>query len=330
MLNITFIPSASSHHKDLFPRASFKMSQPNPQSKPHQLVPNLTLYSNLTYPANQDNDSWKDLAKAFLREKSARVSTTTQQMLNHMNQLVPFSSATSVFDVGCGSGSVISSILGTYGSEIPASAELLAGDFSPAMLEGLSQRKRTKLDEGNPIWDRLEIKQIDAHDLSSIESGSISHVASGHMYFLLDDAEKALRETYRVLCSGGVFGTSSGSGGEHIDALENAIEDIRPGTNLRMIKEEWKNEDSVKRILERAGFVEIETFVVENEMEYERHEVFADTLLTMPIMKDATADFDESEVLRLRKCVAQQLRKRNPDEPGMLKGSNIVALARKV
>lgn len=261
--------------------------------------------------------------------KGSKAGETVQRMITRMDEIWPFSEARGIFDNGCGSGTIISYIIDTYGSKIPESARLLAGDYSEHMLEVLSKTKQARISEQAGIWNRLELQKIDAHDLSSIPNDSLSHVTGGHLYFLLQDGRKALKETLRALSPSGVLAMSTGKGSQHIDALCDAVEKVRPGTNLKMFREPWNSEGSVKQELKTIGFVDAETFVVESEMKYENHEDFTDMLLVMPVMKNALEVYDESERTRLRELVIENLRSMNPAVPGSLRGSSIVTLARK-
>lgn len=273
-----------------------------------------------------DGNSWKEIAS---RMKGMKAGDTVQKMVTRMNELWPFSEANGIFDNGCGSGTIISYILDTYGSNIPESASLIAGDFSDHMLDVLGKTQQDRMLQQGGVWNRLEVRKIDAHDLSTISDGSLSHVTGGHLYFLLEDARTALNETLRVLSPGGVLAMTTGKGSQHIDALCDAVEKVRPGTQLKLLREPWNSEDALKQELETIGFVDAETFLVASDMKYENHQDYADMLLVMPVMKNVFGDYDEGEKVRLREQLVENLRGMNPAAPGSLKGTSIVTLARK-
>lgn len=253
-----------------------------------------------------------------------------RRMVARMNEISPIATARGILDNGCGGGALISHILSEYGAKIPATASITAGDFSDPMLDAVREAKQARIAEGKTEWERLQVRKLDAHDLSGeISDGELSHVTGGHLYFLLTDYRKALKETYRVLDRGGVLAISGGKESHHLDALRDAVEVIRPGRDLLMIQEPWASEAGVKNEMEVAGFVEVETFVVGGEFKYENHADFAKMLMTMPIMKNVVSDYSEDEKKRLLVELEGALRKRNPAEPGVMTGFSIVALGRK-
>lgn len=271
-------------------------------------------------------DCWKELAEKISKMET---SLTVRKMIAAMNEKAPFAKATGILDNGCGPGGVISHILDQYGSEIPESATVLAADYSAAMLGKLDENKQVKISSGHQVWERLETKSLDAHDISAIADGSLSHITAGHVYFLLADPRKALKEAHRVLKSGGAIAVSSGKSGQHMGILQDSVEVIRTGTHFRMLSEPWKSEEGAKGELEATGFTDVQTFSVDSEVKYESHEDFAKMLLSMPVMKNITEGYDEDEQQRLHVEVVQGLRSVNPAEPGALTGSSVVAIASK-
>lgn len=259
----------------------------------------------------------------------AASNAMAQTMLDRMNEGWPFSSAIGIFDNGCGSGSAMSRIIDRFGTEIPTSARLLAGDFSEHMLDAFRKTKEAQSRSNGDAWDRLELQNIDAHDLSAIRDESISHVTGGMLYFLLPDPQKALQETYRILCHGGVIATSNGKQSQHIDALNKAVEKVKPGTNLGLLSGVWTSEEGVKGELTAAGFVEAKTYLIESEVSYQNHQQFGEMLLQMPVMKQAIDGMSEDEKQRLPGVVVEDLRKINPTQPGTLSGTAIIAISRK-
>lgn len=287
------------------------------------------LYSDAHYMI-ATGDSWKELASVISKQSNkASMGDTVRRLITRLNERSPFAKASGILDNGCGGGAIISLILDDYGAEIPPTASIVAGDFSEHMLKVVQDTKDAKVAEGKAGWERLEVRNLDAQDMVGIADGSLSHVTGGHLYFLLPDYRKALKETYRVLGAGGELAISGGRGSQHLDALHDAVEVVRPGTNLQMIQEPWASEAGVKSELEAAGFGDVETFVVDSVMKYERHNDFAKMLLTMPVMKNVIGDYTEDEKDRLLAELVVALRSRNAAEPGELSGSSIVALGRK-
>lgn len=270
-------------------------------------------------------DSWKALAEKY----PSGAGSATQLMITRMNELWPFSSAIGIFDNGCGTGSVISHIIEKHGTDIRPSTKILAGDFSDPMLDTFRKAKQANTQKTGDAWERTEVRNMDAHDLSSIADNSVSHSTAGMVYFLLPDPRKALRETNRVLCPGGVIATANGKSSQHVDALSAAMESVRPGTNLALLSGVWTSEAGVKEELESTGFVDVETYLVDSEIKYENHTQFAEVLLRMPVMQNATEGFSDKERANLEKNLIEKMREINPAEPGKMTGVSLVALARK-
>jgi ubiquinone/menaquinone biosynthesis C-methylase UbiE len=274
-------------------------------------------------------DSWKELAESSA-SYTAEFNPTVQKMITRMNDIWPFSEAMGIFDNGCGTGTIICRIIDQYGTNVKPSATILAGDFSEHMLDVLRKTRDSQSKNPMDAWARVDVRKLDAQDLASITDGSMSHVTAGHVYFLLPDPQKALRETKRALCSGGVIACTSGQSSQHIDALNKAVGDIEPGTNFNLLSGPWTSEEGVKEELARAGFVEIETHLVESSIRYETHQQFAKMLLQMPVMKNVKDALSENGNARLHDSVVEQLRLINSVEPSNFYGVTVLALARKL
>lgn len=265
-----------------------------------------------------------------MKKLGKRPNPTVQRMIGRMDEIYPLSKATGILDNGCGTGAVISYIVDEFGQQLPSDAVILAGDFSEHMVKALTERQKTRVEEGSQIWARLQPRQLDAHNLTaSIAPSSLSHIVASHVFFLLDDSKKALRESHLVLQSGGILAISHGYNSQHIDAIQDAVEYIRPGTNMKMIRQEWATEDATKEQLQECGFEDIEMFFVDSEMGYEKLGDFAGMLMNMPVMTNVTEDYSQEEKDKLVAKVGEILRGMNGDGPGKLKGRNLVTLARK-
>lgn len=227
-------------------------------------------------------------------------------------------------------------MLGEYADALNADVRLLAGDFSEGMLDVLRETKAEKSsvvngekDKAREAWAKLDIRNIDAHNLEGIADGCFSHVIGCMVYFLLPDPRKALRETHRVLCADGTVATMNGKTMQHIDAIGEAVEEIRPGTHLKLLSGAWTSEEGIKGEFEAAGFGDVQTLLVEAEMDYESHEKLAELLLKMPVMGNVIEGWEESENERLEEVLIEKLKAKNWEAPGTLKGVTIMAFARK-
>ena len=260
-------------------------------------------------------------------------SLTARALVSRMDALHPLINATGLLDIGCGTGSIISHILDTYASSLPKTCTLIAADYSPDMVastKALRSKRLTAAQSNTPtagVWSSLAVHELDAHDTSSaIVDCSLSHVLAGHVYFLLANPQKALHDTYRALTVNGILAISVGHQAAHADALEAAIECVKPGSRFSMLFPPWNSEVGIKVELETCGFVDIETFVVEEEMPFDDIQDFAKTLMWLPVVKNVVQGWEEREKDTLIREVMKELEAR-VQEGGKLGVSSIVALA---
>jgi ubiquinone/menaquinone biosynthesis C-methylase UbiE len=248
-------------------------------------------------------------------------------MVGRMNEIWPFSKAKSIFDTGCGPGVVVSHIIQEHGKEIPASAKILAGDFSEPMLDAARKLKKERSFETDNIWDRVELRNIDAQDLSAIPDGSVSHATGGFVFFMLPDPRKALRETNRVLCDGGVLALSSWQSSEWMDTLTLAFERVNPKADAPKLVGPWTTTEGVQVELKATGFADVEAQYVVASFNYKTHEEVADMLMDIPATNNAVQGMSEQEVAQLRQTILDHLVKHHPAAPGTMKGVTIAAVA---
>lgn len=147
---------------------------------------------------------------------------------------------------------------------------------------------------------------MDVHDLLSVASDSLSHVTGGMLYFMFPDALKALRETNRVLMpwESSLLPMARVA---NIDALRDAVEKVRPGTNLTLLPEAWTSEAGVKGQLTTTGFVDVETHLVESSISYQSPQQLVELLLLMPVMKNMMQGFSEKEMADLLLWIISRL-----------------------
>lgn len=108
------------------------------------------------------------------------------------------------------------------------------------------------------------------------------------------------------------------------------VEKVKPGLKTPFIPEDWASAPAMARVLEEAGFREVNAEEVEVTMTFDTREGLVDVLLTkMPATKNLIKDFSEDETARLRQLVSEHIRQASPSEPGTLKGTALVAVGRK-
>lgn len=141
------------------------------------------------------------------------LSIPCTRMLDVVNATVPFSTASTILDIGCGPGTLPTLLFKRYGGQIPELAKLIATDFSAGMVEAARMRKEKELHSDNvhaaKCWARLEVDVMDAQNLEKVASNSVSHMMGSLVYFMLPDYKKGLSEAHRVLSADGVFACTS-------------------------------------------------------------------------------------------------------------------------
>lgn len=141
------------------------------------------------------------------------LSIPCTRMLNVVNTTLPFSTASTILDIGCGPGTLPTLLFKKYGEQIPETTKLIATDFSAGMVEAARMRKQKEMHSENvhaaKCWARLEVDVMDAQNLEKFASNSVSHVMGSLVYFMLPDHKKGLSEAHRVLLADGVFACTS-------------------------------------------------------------------------------------------------------------------------
>lgn len=134
-------------------------------------------------------------------------------MLEAVNTALPFSSASTILDIGCGPGTVPTLLFKNYGEHISETAKLIATDFSKGMVEAARMRKEKEMHSEDihaaSCWGRLELDVMDAQNLEMVTTNTVSHLMGSLVYFMLPDYKKGLSEAHRVLSDDGVFACTS-------------------------------------------------------------------------------------------------------------------------
>ncbi|KAL1892852.1 hypothetical protein Sste5346_006744 [Sporothrix stenoceras] len=253
-------------------------------------------------------------------------------MAEAANTAIPFTSATTVLDIGTGPGQVPAAILSAYGASLPASSHLIASDFSTGILDQLELRKKSEIEGGNADWSKLEIQNLDVTDLSALADGSVSHAFAAFVLFMVPQSGAALGEIHRILTSengGGFFAQSSWQTTEWAD-LMGFVSKVRPEKAVPQLPKTWATVEGVKGELEAAGFRDVDVISVEAYMPYEDPDEVARFLLTqIPLMKRLTSDMTGEELEKTRDLMVEEIKAKHPETPGRLVGTALVGIGRK-
>lgn len=246
-------------------------------------------------------------------------------LLHHLDDLSPLAHATRLLDIGCGAGAVFERLLDpAFGINLAPAAALLATDFSAALTDKVrALQQRMLVAAPGRGWERVAVATMDAMDLSSVASGSVSHVSANFVLFMVSDAAKALAEIRRVLAPGGVLALTSHEGNQWMECAAGYA------TNeSEVLPPVWRSQEGVAAVLARAGFEEVGADAVPLEMPFERPEQVLEMLVAMPLVAAALAGFDEQRRVSARAEMRARIVDRG-GEKGTLTGRGIVAWGRK-
>lgn len=213
------------------------------QTSIHSTVVSFSKYPCQLFVAmnNIKSTDWDNSSSAYAKlAQQGPVLAPCERLLAAMNDASSFSSATTILDIGTGPGTAIDLLIKSYGTEISPSTRLIASDFSQAMVDATTSRKETSIAAGKDIencWSRLEMKVMDAQNLSQVSPGSISHAMGSFVYFMLPDPRKGLLEAHRVLTEGGVFACTSWTMTmEWFQFLVLAAKRVRPDSTFTVVR----------------------------------------------------------------------------------------------
>ncbi len=162
-----------------------------------------------------------------------------------------------VLEIACGTGRVTKHIR----KAIPTSAELIATDLNPGMLEVAKEVLR---------GDNIEFRIADAQALP-FDDESVDCIVCQFGFMFVPDKSKAFGEAFRVLKKGGMFLFNTWDRIEN-NPLSNTIKNVvasffTPGNQLDFYKVPFSmhDKDELKRLLDEAGFYNISIDLVTKE-----------------------------------------------------------------
>jgi SAM-dependent methyltransferase len=207
---------------------------------------------------------WANISKGWERNADAFRSRTMPVASWMVDAIAPQPGQT-VLDLAAGIGDT-----GFLAAELVApGGTLITSDLAPEMLSA-AQRRAESLGIRN-----ARFKQIDASLPIDIEAASIDGVLCRWGYMLMDDPEAALRETRRILKSGGRVALAAWTTSEEnrwstlpADLLEERGL-IEPADSTgRGGQFAWGEEGLVAENLEAAGFVDYEVDALDFPITY--------------------------------------------------------------
>ena len=278
-------------------------------------------------------EEWAKFAPAFTRllDEGPGIHTA-RDILKHVDTVWPLSKITNFIDVGCGPGQVTGVLVQEYGPQLPSSANVIALDNSPEMIQQLVARVQPGIAAGKQAWKAVETRVDDAHELKSVPDNSASHVVGSLVYFLLPQPRKAMEAARRVLTSqngGGVFAMSAMIDAEWTRPV-GFVKAVRPDKNLPMPNACWRSAAGLRGELEAIGFRNVQVFEAPSYMPFENHEEIVKYLVaSLPPMRMLTADMTEEEIQKVVDLTVDWLKKKYPTTPARMVGTALIGIGQK-
>lgn len=226
---------------------------------------------------------WERHADAFRRDTMPVVAW----MLDHA-QPQP---GDTVLDLAAGIGDT-----GFLAAELIApNGQLVTSDFVPEMLSA-AQRRAEALGVRN-----VRFRQIDAEAIDQ-PAASLDVVLCRWGYMLMADAEAALRDTRRVLRSGGRLALAAWAQPEANPWSVLLVEELIARRRAEPVPRgpgqfAWAGEGVIAENLEAAGFVDYELATVDFAMRFPSARAWWDTQAAMSLrVQDAAATMSRAEV----------------------------------
>ncbi|KAH0366941.1 S-adenosyl-L-methionine-dependent methyltransferase, partial [Aureobasidium melanogenum] len=289
---------------------------------------------------------WDRTAASYaqLASQGSPMSVPITKLVEMLQTLSSFDTATTILDVGCGPGSATSHLISTHHNILPSNTQILATDFSRGMVSIVHQVrdfKLEKLQEGTEksAWTRVVPLVMDAQDLHPLLDDSISHIIANFVLFMVDDPRKALQAAYRVLKSGGVFVLSSWHRMDWMDYLVIAASHAfpalgKPTPQLPKFPAQWASLEGVRDLLKDAGFKDVQLETVGAPIVMPKVEASVHAFLTSgnPAVTWVTDVLEESEVEEVEKQLVKVVKEKcevNENGGHVLNGTAILASCRK-
>ncbi|KAH0292632.1 S-adenosyl-L-methionine-dependent methyltransferase [Aureobasidium namibiae CBS 147.97] len=271
----------------------------------------------------------------------APMSIPIFHLISLLDTHLPFSSATTILDVGCGPGNGTAAIISTFHDTLPPGSQILSTDFSEGMVDIVARTRRAKLEElseeskEREIWEKVQPLVMDATDLSPLPDASVSHIIANFVFFMTESPEKALTEALRVLQPQGICACSSWARCQWMELLDLAAQRSFPGFGkpvheMPVIAPQWTNAEGIATLLDNAGFRDVQTEYVEAPIVAQDPEGFAKFFLGSgnPAVTWITDVLSEEEIREVEKAFEEMIREvceRNEEGGYVLAGTAVLA-----
>ncbi|ERT00696.1 hypothetical protein HMPREF1624_01928 [Sporothrix schenckii ATCC 58251] len=273
---------------------------------------------------------WTVFSSEFMKLATAGPGVApAAHMVRRAHELLPFSQATTVVDIGCGPGQITDAVLGAHSAALSPTAKVVGADLNAQMLEQYNKRKEREVDGGHAYWSRAQSVQTDITDCAAFSDGAVSHMLAGFVVFLVPAPAQALQAMKRALAPGGVLAMSAWTTSQWMELMYYPTK-VRPDLGMPTLPSTWSSTDGVKAQLATAGFKDIEVVETEGYMPFDDHAEICRFILTkMPPSARMVAQMTDEEVVRTHELMVQDLREWYPSVPAKMVGKATIAFAKK-
>ncbi|KAG6361756.1 hypothetical protein INS49_009984 [Diaporthe citri] len=260
-----------------------------------------------------NREEWSTFAPSFLQLAAQGPGVApAHTMVEHINKLLPFSTATLVVDMGCGPGQVTDAILREHSTEIPTAASVIGADNNPQMLAVYTARKTNELKEGKEYWVRAGTATTDIHDCDAFSDDSVTHMLAGFVVFLVPEPARAVEAMRRKLAPGGALAFSSWASSDWQDLMYYPKK-VRPDLVMPTPPTDWTQPDGVRTQLQQIGAF----------TDYD--EVCRFIITKMPLAARVISQMSDEEVLQTHALMVSDLKAKYPTVPAEMVGTATVA-----
>ncbi|KAI1845394.1 hypothetical protein JX265_005255 [Neoarthrinium moseri] len=273
---------------------------------------------------------WSTIAPAMMQQVTSGPGVAPgDHMAKHGEELLSFSKATTIVDMGCGPGQVTNAVLQAHHAQLPPSTQLIGADSNAQMLAQYNARKKAEVDKGNTYWQCAKTVEVDIHDCAAFEDESVSHMLCGFVLFLVPDPAKAIDAIKRVMAPGGVVAMSSLQSSDWMKLSMYPLK-VRPDLRMDVPTNGCSSAEDVTRRLNVAGFRDIEVIQTENYLAFDDYDTICRFLLTkLPMAARIISQMTNDEVLETHKLMMADLKTWYPTLPAKMVGKVNIAYCRK-
>lgn len=299
---------------------------------------------------NAPTDRYATVASAWPKYTSTTnnnpTSISASTLLSHAHSTRSFSDASTILDVGCGPGTVTSTLIDVYENLLPEGVKVLATDVSPTNVErvqSIKQEKATESSKSAKLWSSVDTHVLDATNLEGIQNGSVSHAVAGFVLFMVSDSNRAMREIARVLQTGGLLALTSWKSNEWMDLCIDVCAEFASEATYaaaeQSLPRSWRTIDSVRQYVERGDLEWVSGEEFECGMSFESSEKVVRFLVgVVPQFREmvsiATEAMKEGSPEERKEVLIggmiRKLQNTHGHGPGTMRGRAIVAVGRKV